>query len=129
MIQLKSKYIALSFLLSGICISAQNPVIQTQFTPDPAPMIYKNRLYVFTGDDQPGFDFYTMTKWRIHSSEDMVNWTDHGSPISLESFSWARDRAWAAQWFAGPGTCLFSARTSRRKARRPQKRAPGRCLR
>ena len=27
----------------------------------------------------------------------MVNWTDHGSPISLESFSWARDRAWAAQ--------------------------------
>ena len=97
MIQLKSKYIALSFLLSGICISAQNPVIQTQFTPDPAPMIYKNRLYVFTGDDQPGFDFYTMTKWRIHSSDDMVNWTDHGSPISLESFSWARDRAWAAQ--------------------------------
>jgi beta-xylosidase len=38
-----------------------------------------------------------MTKWRVFSSDDMVNWTDHGSPISLESFSWARDRAWAAQ--------------------------------
>lgn len=88
-----------AFLLSCLSsnIFAQNPVIQTQFTPDPAPMIYKNKLYVFTGDDQPGFDFYTMTKWRIHSSDDMVNWTDHGSPISLESFSWARDRAWAAQ--------------------------------
>ena len=27
----------------------------------------------------------------------MVNWTDHGSPLNLESFSWADDRAWAAQ--------------------------------
>ena len=27
----------------------------------------------------------------------MVNWTDHGSPLALESFSWADDRAWASQ--------------------------------
>jgi len=33
----------------------------------------------------------------------MVNWTDHGSPVSLESFSWARDRAWAAQCIARNG--------------------------
>ncbi|MDR6513487.1 glycoside hydrolase family 43 protein [Chryseobacterium camelliae] len=81
----------------GSAVSAQNPVIQTHFTPDPAPMIYKGKMYLYTGDDQPGFDFYTMTKWHVYSSDDMVNWTDHGSPISLESFSWARDRAWAAQ--------------------------------
>lgn len=81
----------------GPAVSAQNPVIQTHFTPDPAPMVYKGKMYVYTGDDQPGFDFYTMTKWHVYSSDDMVNWTDHGSPISLESFSWARDRAWAAQ--------------------------------
>ncbi|TJY67140.1 carbohydrate-binding protein [Sphingobacterium alkalisoli] len=78
-------------------IFAQNPVIQTHFTPDPAPMVYKDRVYMYAGDDIPGYDFYYMTKWRVYSSSDMVNWTDHGSPISLESFSWARDRAWAAQ--------------------------------
>ena len=27
----------------------------------------------------------------------MVNWQDHGSPLALESFSWADDRAWASQ--------------------------------
>ena len=27
----------------------------------------------------------------------MVNWVDHGSPLALESFSWADDRAWASQ--------------------------------
>lgn len=81
----------------GSAVSAQNPVIQTHFTPDPAPMVYNGKMYLYTGDDQPGFDFYTMTKWHVYSSDDMVNWTDHGSPISLESFTWARDRAWAAQ--------------------------------
>ncbi len=78
-------------------VQAQNPIIQTHYTPDPAPMVYKDKVYVYTGDDIPGYDFYYMTKWRVFSSTDMVNWTDHGSPISLESFSWARDRAWAAQ--------------------------------
>lgn len=82
--------------LASLC-RADNPVTQTHFSPDPAPMVYKNTVYMYTGDDIPGFDFYYMTKWRVLSSTDMVNWTDYGVPISLESFSWARDRAWAAQ--------------------------------
>lgn len=96
---MKNIKIIIAFAAFGLgpAVSAQNPVIQTHFTPDPAPMVYKGKMYVYTGDDQPGFDFYTMTKWHVYSSDDMVNWTDHGSPISLESFSWARDRAWAAQ--------------------------------
>ncbi|RZF59295.1 glycoside hydrolase family 43 protein [Sphingobacterium corticibacterium] len=83
--------------LVGFALHAQNPIVQTNFTPDPAPMVYNDRVYMYAGDDIPGYDFYYMTKWRVYSSADMVNWTDHGAPISLESFSWARDRAWAAQ--------------------------------
>jgi len=82
--------------LSGM-LRAENPIVQTHFGPDPAPMLYKGTVYAYVGDDIPGTDFYYMTKWRVLSSNDMVNWTDHGSPISLESFSWARDRAWASQ--------------------------------
>lgn len=80
----------------SVCL-ADNPVVQTHYAPDPAPMVYNGTVYMYTGDDIPGFDFYYMTKWRVLSSTDMVNWTDHGSPIGLESFKWARDRAWAAQ--------------------------------
>ena len=76
---------------------ADNPIVQTHFGPDPAPIVYNGTLYAYVGDDIPGFDFYYMTKWRVLSTTDMVNWTDYGSPISLESFKWARDRAWAAQ--------------------------------
>ncbi|GAB3027905.1 glycoside hydrolase family 43 protein [Niabella terrae] len=82
------------FLFAG---HAQNPIIQTSYTPDPAPMVYKDRIYVYTGDDVPGLGFYSMTRWRTFSSQDMINWTDHGVPISIETFSWAVDRAWASQ--------------------------------
>ncbi|WP_345949627.1 glycoside hydrolase family 43 protein [Mucilaginibacter sp. PAMB04274] len=103
---LKTKSILLSYfavLLFSTSLLAQNPVIQTHYSPDPAPLVHNGTVYVYTGDDIPGYDFYYMTKWRVHSSTDMVNWTDHGSPIALESFSWARDRAWAAQCIARNG--------------------------
>ena len=93
------KYFALVLTALSFCgvSRADNPIVQTHFAPDPAPMVYNGTLYAYVGDDIPGFDFYYMTKWHVLSTTDMVNWTDHGSPISLESFKWARDRAWAAQ--------------------------------
>ena len=93
------KYLAIIFvaIVSVNAIWAENPIVQTHFGPDPAPMVYNGTLYAYVGDDIPGYDFYYMTKWHVLSTTDMVNWTDHGSPISLESFKWARDRAWAAQ--------------------------------
>ena len=77
--------------------SAQNPFVQTWYTSDPAPMVSGDRIYVYTGHDEDKADFFWMQEWRVYSSKDMVNWTDHGSPLALESFSWADDRAWASQ--------------------------------
>ena len=74
-----------------------NPIVQTCYTSDPAPMVHGDRMYVYTGRDEAGADFFWMYEWRVYSSADMVNWTDHGCPLNLESFSWADDRAWAAQ--------------------------------
>ncbi len=66
---------------------AQNPFVQTWCTSDPAPMVHGNRMYVYTGHDEDGADFFWMQEWRVYSTEDMVNWQDHGSPLALESFS------------------------------------------
>ena len=81
----------------GICCQAQNPFVQTWCTSDPAPMVHDGTMYVYTGHDEDGADFFWMQEWRVYSTQDMVNWTDHGSPLALESFSWADDRAWASQ--------------------------------
>ena len=76
----------------------RNPIVQTCYSTDPAPLnVGDSVLYVFTGHDEDKADFFWMQEWRVYSTRDMVNWTDHGSPLALESFSWADDRAWAAQ--------------------------------
>ena len=75
----------------------KNPIVQTWYTSDPAPMVHGDRLYVYTGHDEHGADFFWMYEWRLYSTTDMVNWTDHGTPLDLASFTWADDRAWAAQ--------------------------------
>ena len=76
---------------------AQNPFVQTWYTSDPAPMVHDGTMYVYTGHDEDNADFFWMQEWRVYSTRDMVNWQDHGSPLALESFSWADDRAWASQ--------------------------------
>ena len=68
--------------------SAQNPIVQTWFTSDPAPMVTGGRMYVYTGHDEDGADFFWMNEWRVYSTDDMVNWTDHGSPLNLSTFSY-----------------------------------------
>ena len=84
---------------------ADNPIVQTFYTADPAPMVHEGRLYLYTSHDEDVTvgDFYTMNDWRLYSTADMVNWTDHGSPAGLKSFSWGRDSAWAPQGVARNG--------------------------
>jgi len=93
------KRILLSMLMATASAAsfAQNPIVQTNYTTDPAPMADGDRMYVYTGHDEDNANFFWMNDWRVYSSADMVNWTDHGSPLSLASFSWADGRAWAAQ--------------------------------
>ncbi|MFC7483994.1 family 43 glycosylhydrolase [Luedemannella flava] len=74
---------------------ADNPIVQTIYTADPAPLVHNGRVYLYTGHDEDGSTYFTMRDWRVYSSADMVNWTDHGSPMSLATFSWASSDAWA----------------------------------
>lgn len=86
----------------------RNPIVQTCFTTDPAPLVVGDSvLYVFTGHDEDRADFFWMQEWRVYSTRDMVNWTDHGSPLALEDFAWADDRAWAPQCVERDGKFYF----------------------
>lgn len=99
---------AVASIAAGVGIlSAQNPIVQTKYTTDPAPMVHNDTLYVYTGHDEKGADFFWMQEWRIYSTTDMVNWTDHGSPLAIEDFSWGDDRAWAPQCIERNGKFYF----------------------
>nr|MBD3623354.1 family 43 glycosylhydrolase [Sunxiuqinia sp.] len=80
---------------------AQNPIVQTYFTADPAPMVYNGTVYLYTthDEDETVDNFFTMYDWRCYSTTDMVNWTDHGAVASLNDFVWSgkTNGAWAPQ--------------------------------
>ncbi|MEN9352725.1 MAG: hypothetical protein RL318_50 [Fibrobacterota bacterium] len=78
---------------------ADNPIVQTYYTPDPAPMVWKDTMFVYTGHDEDVTvsNFFTMNDWRVYSTTDMVNWRDRGSPLSYKTFNWSGGKAWAAQ--------------------------------
>jgi len=78
---------------------AQNPIVQTNYTADPAPMVHDGVVYLYTShdEDQTVRNFFTMNDWRCYSSTDMVNWTDHGAVLSYKTFEWSRGDAWAGQ--------------------------------
>ena len=94
---IKTLLSTIGLCLAATAATAQNPFVQTWFTSDPAPLVYDGTMYVYTGHDEDNADFFWMQEWRVYSTKDMVNWQDHGSPLALESFSWADDRAWAGQ--------------------------------
>jgi len=90
-------YTLLIILIARISASGQNPIIQTIYTADPAPMVYKDTLFLYTGHDDDKSTWFTMKDWHIYATTDMVNWTDKGVGLSLKTFDWAVKDAWAGQ--------------------------------
>ncbi len=76
---------------------ADNPIIKSKFTADPCAMVYGNTVYLYTGHDEASTTDtdYRMNNWHVFSSQDMVNWVDHGQKLAVSNFSWANSSAFA----------------------------------
>ena len=52
----------------AVALQAQNPIIQTSYTAlTRAPMVYNNRLYLYTSHDEDGSTWFTMNDWKLYS--------------------------------------------------------------
>lgn len=95
--------LSLAILFLGLLVfsklQAQNPIFTNIFTADPAPLVHKGRLYVYTGHDTASVTApnYKMPDWHIYSTTDMKKWKHHGMKLSTLTFSWATGDAYAAQ--------------------------------
>ena len=78
---------------------AQNPIVQSIYTADPAALVHDGTVYLYTGhdeDDAPD-NRYLMHDYRCYSTTDMVNWTDHGAVLDIRKvFHWSGGDANAA---------------------------------
>ena len=70
---------------------AFNPVVQTMYTADPAPVVHDGTLYLLTSHDEEvgKAGTFNLKNWVLFSTKDMVNWTQHGVVASLRDFPWA----------------------------------------
>ncbi|MBP1531534.1 MAG: family 43 glycosylhydrolase [Bacteroidaceae bacterium] len=94
--------LGLTMWLTTLWAMAQNPIICDRFTPDPAPYVHGDTLYLFVDHDEDETEngYFTMKDWLLYSTVDMVNWTYRGTPISSATFSaWAKqdNDCWASQ--------------------------------
>jgi hypothetical protein len=93
--------IALALLPARLAF-ADNPIIQTKYTADPAPMVYNGTVYLYTSHDEDTAVNFVMYNWMLYTTTDMANWTDHGIVAGVKApnntFPWAAgNNAWAPQ--------------------------------
>lgn len=82
---------------------ARNPIVSHVFTADPSAHVFEGRVYVYTShdlDDQTG---YEMTDYHAFSSNDLVNWQDHGVVLDAANIGWT-DRLYAPGAAYSPAT-------------------------
>ncbi|MGO1296402.1 MAG: non-reducing end alpha-L-arabinofuranosidase family hydrolase [Vibrio sp.] len=90
-----SAAIVLGVLASSVTLPqpafAKNPVVSHVYTADPAARVFNGRVYVVTTHDQDTQTDYSQLKdYYLFSSDDMVNWQDHGIIWnSKNNTSWA----------------------------------------
>lgn len=97
---MKTRILTTLFLLAGsLVLNAQDPIIQTKYTADPAPMVHKDTVFLYTTHDEDDADGFKMLDWLLYTSTDMVNWTDHGVVATLKDFAWNPrvNGAWALE--------------------------------
>jgi arabinoxylan arabinofuranohydrolase len=94
---------ALFMELAATMACANYPIFSQRFTADPAPIVVGDRVYVFCSHDLDGQGWWWMKDFTCISSDDLVNWTDHGEVFdATRDTTWA-DMAWAPQVVAANG--------------------------
>ncbi len=78
--------------------TAGNPIVKNRFTADPCPVAVDNTLYIYTGHDEQeiGKNGFLMNDWYAYSTQDMVNYEEHGPLLSVDDFDWAVANAFAS---------------------------------
>lgn len=93
--QLIKKLFFLSLILLrgfGMYGYSQNPFIKHMFTADPSAHVWNDgRLYVYASHDvDPPRGCDLMDNYHVFSTDDMVNWKDHGEILNSAQVQWGR---------------------------------------
>lgn len=85
----------------------QKPIVTDIYTADPAALIYDDTFYIFCGREiSPNDNWpFIVPQWRVLSSTDMKNRTDHGPILKSTDVSWINNNECRA--FSHIGTVVI----------------------
>lgn len=86
-----------------VCL-ADNPIVSQVYTADPAARVFNNRMYVITSHDLDTQNGYDMVDFTMFSSDDMINWRDHGIVFDVRTNTTWASRAYAPDMIFRNGT-------------------------
>lgn len=83
--------------------AAQNPLILDQFTADPTARVFEGKIYVYPSHDinTPGKgrpNWFVMEDYHVFSSENLVDWTDHGVILDQTQVPWLENKQSFSMW-------------------------------
>ncbi|MCR5697033.1 MAG: family 43 glycosylhydrolase [Marinilabiliaceae bacterium] len=99
-----NKKLFLPILLMPLAVNAQNPIIHNQFCADPTARVFNGRLYLYPSHDiippQPlpqgvRADWFCMEDYHVFSSDNLVDWTDHGVILNQKDVPWGNPGAYS----------------------------------
>ena len=87
-------------LLVGVGLFAQNPIIKGQYSADPTARVFNGKVYLFPSHDiispvEPERKWFCMEDYHVFSSEDLVNWTDHGVILNQKDVPWGNPEGYS----------------------------------
>lgn len=90
----------------------RNPIIKHMYTADPSARVWADgRLYIYASHDiDPPRGCDLMDQYHVFSTDDMVDWTDHGEILRSSQVPWGRKDGgfmWAPDCVFRDGTYYF----------------------
>lgn len=84
----------------GLSLFAQNPIIHDQFTADPTARVFNGRMYMYPSHDIVSpidelKEWFCMEDYHVFSSDNLVDWTDHGVILTQNKIPWVKPDSYA----------------------------------
>ena len=97
---MKRFILPIAALLLSCGLFAQNPVIKGLYSADPTARVFNGKVYLFPSHDiispvEPERRWFCMEDYHVFSSEDLVNWTDHGVILNQKDVPWGNPEGYS----------------------------------
>ena len=84
----------------AVNMMAQNPIIRDHFSADPTARVFEGKMYLYPSHDIPRpierlKEWFCMADYHVYSSDDLVDWTDHGVIVTQNRVPWVQPNSYS----------------------------------